>query len=217
MHWHYKLNHPTHTTLSKMAEQGMLPRRITKILANMNLHKTKQPMCNDCYGAKATRRPWKTKGSKANQAHIKIATKPGEVVSVDQLESSTPGFIGQMVGRLIRTRIHGSTIFVDHASDLSYVYHHTAMTSEETLKAKHTFEKYAATHGVNIQHYHADNGRFKDNLFMKDIEEKGQTISFCGVGAHHQNGIAEKSYYTPVTCTKEMARCNKHTPMDICY
>jgi hypothetical protein len=27
---------------------------------------------------------------------------------------------------------------------------------------------------------------------MKDIESKGQTISFCGVGAHHQNGIAEK-------------------------
>ena len=27
---------------------------------------------------------------------------------------------------------------------------------------------------------------------MKSIEEKGQTISFSGVGAHHQNGIAEK-------------------------
>jgi hypothetical protein len=27
---------------------------------------------------------------------------------------------------------------------------------------------------------------------MKDIEGKGQTISFCGVGVHHQNGIAEK-------------------------
>jgi len=45
---------------------------------------------------------------------------------------------------------------------------------------------------VNIKHYHADNGRFKDKLFSKSIEGKGQTISFCGVGAHHQNGIAEK-------------------------
>jgi transposase InsO family protein len=45
---------------------------------------------------------------------------------------------------------------------------------------------------VNIKHYHADNGRFKDKLFSKSIEEKGQTISFCGAGAHHQNGIAEK-------------------------
>jgi len=48
------------------------------------------------------------------------------------------------------------------------------------------------SHGVNIKHYHADNGRFKDDLFMKSIEEKGQTITFCGVGAHHQNGKAEK-------------------------
>jgi hypothetical protein len=31
-----------------------------------------------------------------------------------------------------------------------------------------------------------------DNLFTKSIEDKRQTISFCGVGAHHQNGIAEK-------------------------
>ncbi len=59
-----------------------------------------------------------------------------------------------------------------------------------TLKI--AFEKFAASHGVNIKHYHADNGRFKDKLFSKSIEEKGQTISFCGVGAHHQNGIAEK-------------------------
>jgi hypothetical protein len=27
---------------------------------------------------------------------------------------------------------------------------------------------------------------------MISIEEKGTTISFSGVGAHHQNGIAEK-------------------------
>jgi hypothetical protein len=71
-------------------------------------------------------------------------------VSVDQLESSIPGFIGQMTGKLTNQRIIASTIFVDHESDLSYVYHQTSMTSEETLN------------------------------------------SFCGVGAHHQNDIAEK-------------------------
>jgi len=97
-----------------------------------------------------------------------------------------------MTGKLTRQCIVGSTIFVDHASDLSYVYHQTAMTSEETLKGKIVFEKIKLPHGVHIKHYHADNGRFKDTLFTKSIEEKGQTISYCGVGAHHQNGIAEK-------------------------
>jgi hypothetical protein len=66
------------------------------------------------------------------------------------------------------------------------------MSSEETVRAKESFERYAKSYGVNIKHYHADNGRFKDKAFMKSIEDSGQTISFSGVGAHHQNGIAEK-------------------------
>jgi hypothetical protein len=66
------------------------------------------------------------------------------------------------------------------------------MTSEEALKSKLAFEKFSLSHGVHVKHYHADNGRFKDNLFTKSIEDKGQTINFCGVGAHHQNGIAER-------------------------
>ncbi len=82
-----------------------------------------------------------------NQRHIKKATYPGEVISVDQLESSIPGFIGQMTGKLTRQRIIASTIFVDHASDFSYVYHQTSMTSEETLKSKLAVEKFALSHG----------------------------------------------------------------------
>jgi len=49
---------------------------------------------------------------------------PEDVVSVDQLEIATPDFIGQITGILTRKRIVGSTIFVDQASDLGYVYHH---------------------------------------------------------------------------------------------
>jgi hypothetical protein len=192
MHWHYRLNHPTHIVMIKMAKQNMLPRRITKILGDMGKQHSKPPMCNDCCGTKATRRPWKGKSAKYNQRHIKKATYPGEVISVDQLESSIPGFIGQMTGKLTRQHIVASTVFGDHASDFSYVYQQTSMTSEETLKSKLAFEKFALSHGVHTKHYHADNGRFKDNLFTKSIENKGQTTSFCGVGAHHQNGIAEK-------------------------
>jgi transposase InsO family protein len=170
----------------------MLPRRITKLLNDMDKLHIRPPMCNDCCGARATRRPWRSKSAKQNQRHLKKVTHPGDVISVDQLESSIPGFIGQMTGKLTRQHIEASTVIVDHASDFSYVYHQTSMTSEETLKSKLAYEKFALSHGVHIKHYHADNGRFKDNLFTKSIEDKGQTISFCGVGAHHQNGIAEK-------------------------
>jgi len=43
-----------------------------------------------------------------------------------------------------------------------------------------------------INHYHADNGRFSDNAFMNDVKQQHQSISFCGVNSHFQNGIAEK-------------------------
>jgi hypothetical protein len=66
---------------------------------------------------------------------MKKAPHPGEVVSVDQLESSIPGFIGQMIGKLTNQCIVASTI---------YIYHQTSMISEETLKSKLAFEKYAA-------------------------------------------------------------------------
>jgi hypothetical protein len=102
---------------------------------------------------------------------IKEKVSPGDIMSVDQLESSTPGFIGQISGALTRQRIVGSTIFVDQASDLSYVYHQLSMSSEEIVLAKESFERYAKSHGVTIKHYHADNGRFKDKAFMKAVEQ----------------------------------------------
>ena len=45
--------------------------------------------------------------------------------------------------------------------------------------------------GQTVQHYHADNGRFADNGLINTGNGKDQKITFCGVGAHHQNGIIE--------------------------
>jgi transposase InsO family protein len=194
MRWHYKLNHASQKVMTRMANKDMLPSYITRILKTMDKQCRKGPICNDCYSASAARTPWRTKPNKQmKQTEDRRANlSPGDVVSVDQLETSTPGFIGQITEILTRQRIVGSTIFVDQASDMGYVYHHLSMSSEETVKAKESFERYAKSYGVNIKHYHADNGRFKDKAFMKSIEDSGQTISFSGVGAHHQNGIAEK-------------------------
>ncbi len=36
MHWHYRLNHPSHTVMTRMAKLRMLPRGITRILRTMN-------------------------------------------------------------------------------------------------------------------------------------------------------------------------------------
>ena len=42
-----------------------------------------------------------------------------------------------------------------------------------------------------MQYYHAVEGRFADNAFLNSVDKYGQIISFCGVGAHHQNGLAK--------------------------
>ena len=66
------------------------------------------------------------------------------------------------------------------------------ITSKETVKARHAFENAAEQRGVKILHYHADNGRFADNAFIVDCNAQLQSLSYCGVNAHFQNGIAER-------------------------
>ena len=61
----------------------------------------------------------------------------------------------------------------------------------ETLLAKSAMEKVMTQAGRNVKHYHADNGRFSDNGFIDTVNGKYQKITFCGLGAHHQNRIIE--------------------------
>jgi hypothetical protein len=56
--------------------------------------------------------------------------------------------------------------------------------------AKHAFKKIAAEHGVCIHHYHCDNGFYANNAFKESCKSSRQRLTFCGVNAHFQNGIA---------------------------
>ena len=69
---------------------------------------------------------------------------PGDCVSIDQLQSTTPGLIAQMRGFLTKERYHFATVFVEHYSSLSFTYLQKTSNMEETLKVKETFERYAA-------------------------------------------------------------------------
>jgi len=137
-----------------------------------------------------TRRPWRTKAPYATVP--KVATKPGQCVLVDQLDATVPGLIAQIKGIPTIKRYNYATIFVDHYSKLGYVHLQQTLTSDDTVKAKQAFESYAKTYDVTIKHYHANNGRFADNAFCLDLQANNQTITFCGVNAHWQNGVAEK-------------------------
>ena len=69
----------------------------------------------------------------------------------------------------------------------------TNLSAAKTIHAKLTFERFATEHVIKIKHYHCDNGRFTDTAFIWTCEESRQTLTFCGVNAHFQNGIVERA------------------------
>jgi hypothetical protein len=193
MHWHYRLGHLSYSKLLQLANMGDIPHR---------LRGARPFRCTACMYSKATKRPWRTKAP-VNKRTVPPVTKAGDCVLVDQLESKTPGFIGQMKSpTLTKGRYLVATIFVDHFSRLSFVYLQSSTSGAETVSAKKAFEAFAESHGVLVRHYHADNGRFADNLFRNECTAKNQTQSYCGVNAHWQNGLAERH----IRVHQEMAR-----------
>ena len=80
---------------------------------------------------------------------------------------------------------------MDQFSGYTFVYLQHRITSNKTVTAKHAFESAAEQRGVKILHYHADNGCFADNAFIADCNAQRQSLSYCGVNAQFQIGIAE--------------------------
>ncbi|MDA3833359.1 MAG: reverse transcriptase domain-containing protein [Spirochaetales bacterium] len=181
--WHLKLGHAPYRYIRWAAELGILPSKLKKV---------RDVICPACMYGKQKRRPWRTKGTTSQQGKIKKATRPGECVSVDQLISGVPGLVGQTTGRLTTSRYRVATIFVDHYSDLDYVHVQESTSAEDTIEGKRKFEQFCFERGVKVQHYHADNGIFASRGFREEVQRCGQKLTFCGVGAHHQNGVAER-------------------------
>ena len=153
------------------------------------LAKCRIPTCVGCLYGKATCKPCHTKGASNS---ILEPSKPGNVVFIDQLTVTTPGLIGQVPGFLTHERYNYSMVFLDHCSDAPYIVFQRALTGEETVWVKASFEGYPSKHGVKVRHYHTDKGIFRIQYFQADIQLQRQTISYCGVGAHDQNGLVEK-------------------------
>ena len=180
MLFHEQVGHCSFAQLKLMAEQGIIPRKLAK---------DPPPICPSCLCVKAHRKPWR---KHKIDPKIKPTTVPGAVVSIDQLESPVPGFVPIAKGQPTVRRYRGASVFVDHASDFTYVHMHQHLTTDETIDAKHAFEHLVEQLGVRVLHYHCDNGRFAVKAFVDDVRAAHQTITFCGVGAHHENGVVER-------------------------
>ena len=117
---------------------------------------------------------------------------PG-TASVDHFTClNDPGLVGHSKGTLTLQSYRGGAVFVDTESMVSYVHLQTSLNTQQTIAGKVAFEREMAKYGWAIISYHADNGIFAYNDFKAEILSHDQPITFCGVGGHHQNDIAEK-------------------------
>ena len=167
------------------------------------------PQCTACNLAKSTRRPSGSSHGSLDPEKFKSLSAghvdPGDCVSVDQ-------FVVAHKGRRLNSRgrerdadkYSGGTIFVDHSSGFIYIHNQINLKSGETLVGKHLFENMAAANGIRLLHLHADNGVFVSKAFREDLDLRQQQLTLSGVGAHHQNGVAERSIRTISSLARAM-------------
>jgi hypothetical protein len=185
MQWHYRVGHLSFQKLKQLALNGKIPKKLSKL---------KPPKCAGCLFGAMTKLPWRSKESTLSH-EIFVATKLGEIVSVDQMESTEVGFFTQLKGFLTKKRYRYCTVLVDHFSRLCFVHLQIDNSAAETMLAKQAFEKFAVEHGVRILHYHCDNGQFADNAWKQSCKASHQRLTFCGVKSHFQNEIAERAIW----------------------
>jgi hypothetical protein len=108
MYWRNRLGHLSKTRIRQLAKGGGIPKHLSTI---------DPPLCISYIHGKATKKPWRTKSEPSKTPEE--AACPGQCVSVDQIESSTAGFIGQLKGAIITTkRYRYATIFMDIVQQL---------------------------------------------------------------------------------------------------
>jgi len=119
-------------------------------------------------------------------------TKPGQGISADGLEAGTPGQVFSTKGSPSKQRYKYVSFWIDHATRFVYTTFHSLKAAEELVTSKAEFESWASQHNVRIQSIRADNGVYSANLFKEACKKQQQQLTFCAVGAHWQNRIAER-------------------------
>jgi hypothetical protein len=157
--------------------------------------------CAACLCAKAsTRSPTNTptqptRNTTKPQILKRGHLEPGDCISIDQYVSKVQGRLPHTFGR----ERHGytcGTLFVDHASGKIFNFCQLSNNAIETLSTKSRLEALAREDSVTIKKFHTDNGIFASAAFKEDCNSKKQKLTFSGVGAHHQNGVAERNIKT---------------------
>ena len=94
------------------------------------------------------------------------------------IHSPVGGLIPVSKGKTIDDKYHIACVFVYQCSKLVYLTYQLSTGADETVKSKHKFEQSAASHGIQVKNYRADNGAFNTKTFKEIIAAATQTIDF---------------------------------------
>jgi len=208
--WHQRLAHISFAKVQHLMRSGVLAnteatRRLHRVACNLPPIK-----CSACVFAKQRLRSspgTKTTAVSDRQGILKKNDlNPGQEVSVDHFVCSTKGRLFNSRGKSSEKEMFsGGAIFVDHASSHVHVEFQTVLTSHATIHAKTQYEAMCRDHGVIPQKYLSDNASaFTSQEFTNHLTDFRQLNRFAGVGAHHHNGLAERSIQTIMSISRAM-------------
>ncbi len=186
---HHRFGHRAFQDIQTWAREGV--HGVPTVVANCQI-----PVCQACQFGTSKKRPH----TKDNSSPIAEPTKPGEFVSVDMMEAGTPGLIPFTNGCPSKRRYLHCTMWVDAFSKYIHSHLQEEKTTKATLVSKDSFETFSKRFDVSIRHVHSDNGVFRSKAFTQHCDLLSQSFSYCGVGAHWQNGSIER--YIGVITTK---------------
>jgi hypothetical protein len=209
--WHWKLGHANMPWIQKLMrpkrpkhKKHFEPEDVIAAVIHTNIENTRtcasaDIVCCACQLAKQRRRGTRTgrvipiEPGRLMDGDL----QPGDCVSLDHFESRVRGRLPNTKGKeKERDRYCGGLIAVDHASGYIYVNCQVSLRAGDTIDSKKRFEIFAKKNGVKIKKYHADNGTFNSEAFRTELANLEQELDFSGVGAHHQNGVAERAIQT---------------------
>jgi len=194
------------TNLNKWIRAGHFPHVPSSLAVEPD------PICTACAFSKARQKP-----HKAHIGHIsKLHKAPSQGVSSDGMEAGVPGRPFPTEGLPSKKCLRYVSFWIDHYSKYVYAYFHETKASHELLSSKAEFDSFAARYNVQIRAICADNGVYAAKCFRESCLKQQQDLSSCAVGAHWQNGIAErfigtyrdydrKSMHDPIACYAQVA------------
>ena len=209
--WHNRLGHPGFKRVQFLMHTGVLATSESQRKLHVAACKlVNPPMCAACQFGKQRQRSAPGRTTKVQSARDGVLKKdvlhPGQSVAVDHFICSTKGRLFSSKGKSKDSKMFaGGAIFVDIASGRVDCVFQSHLSSHETLKAKEEFELRCRDCGVVPQQYVSDNGSaFTSKGYTAHLQQFHQIQRFAGVGAHHHNGIAERSIQTIMSIARTM-------------